>query len=271
MKEMTLQELKDFSLKILCDVHDFCDRNEIVYSLAGGSLIGAVRHHGFIPWDDDVDIVMPRPDYERFMKTYKSNNGYVAISRASGDKTTQIAFGRVCDMKDTLVKTKLPWCSRKTGVWIDVFPLDGASDDKDAVEKKVNEIIPLLKRSFKQRSARRNPFECRGFWGFIKNIVRFSYLLMGDMIGQVDKMAKQIPYGSTDHYFSYSFLRYGMKEYHRLACFEKTIPASFEGHDLKMMIGYDEVLREQYGDYMQLPPVEQQKPKQTSYMRCFWK
>ena len=71
MKELTNRELQLFSLDILKDVHAFCEKEKIKYSLAYGTLIGAVRHQGFIPWDNDIDIIMPRPEYERFIGMQK--------------------------------------------------------------------------------------------------------------------------------------------------------------------------------------------------------
>ena len=73
MQELTLKELQQVSLDIIKDVHSFCVNNNITYSIAYGTLIGALRHKGFIPWDDDVDIVMPRPDFERFCREYRSD------------------------------------------------------------------------------------------------------------------------------------------------------------------------------------------------------
>lgn len=79
-RRLTLSELQSVSLEILCKIDSFCRKNNIRYSLTYGTLIGAVRHKGFIPWDDDVDIMMPRPDYERFLSEFKSNDEVKLIS-----------------------------------------------------------------------------------------------------------------------------------------------------------------------------------------------
>ena len=81
MREMTKNEVQQVSLEILQDFHEFCVKNSIRYSLSGGTLLGAIRHNGFIPWDDDIDVEMPRPDYDKLIRTYVSKNGYEIFSR----------------------------------------------------------------------------------------------------------------------------------------------------------------------------------------------
>ena len=75
MKELTIEEHKKLALDILIDVADFCEKNGIRYFLAYGTLIGAIRHKGYIPWDDDIDIMIPRPDYDKFLKLYSDKSG----------------------------------------------------------------------------------------------------------------------------------------------------------------------------------------------------
>lgn len=131
MKEMSLREIQLFSLEILKDVHDFCISNDINYSLAYGTLLGAIRHKGFIPWDDDIDIVMPCPDYERFCKIYRSKK-WRLFSPVNND--CYLNYSRVCDLDKTWVLS-LPWCKESpTGLWIDIFPIDGIEVNQNQEE-----------------------------------------------------------------------------------------------------------------------------------------
>ena len=81
MTELTIPELKETSYSILCDVVDFIEQHSLTYFLVCGTALGAIRHNGFIPWDDDIDIAMPRPDYERFLELYHSDSYYLVDSR----------------------------------------------------------------------------------------------------------------------------------------------------------------------------------------------
>lgn len=85
MKEITLKELRTIQLEILDIIHNFCIENNIRYSIAGGTLLGAVRHGGYIPWDDDIDILMPRPDYKRFIATFSTHSGHHVLQHCKID------------------------------------------------------------------------------------------------------------------------------------------------------------------------------------------
>lgn len=118
-------------LDILMVIHQVCEEHGLRYYLADGSLIGAVRHKGFIPWDDDMDICMPRPDYEQFIQHahewLPSRYEFVCFEL---DKDYPLHFGKVQDAKSTLVER--PHLYYLGGVYVDVFPIDGAPKCKVA-------------------------------------------------------------------------------------------------------------------------------------------
>lgn len=105
MREINVEELKKIQLEILDDIHRFCIQERLTYSLAYGTLLGAIRHHGYIPWDDDIDIMMPRRDYERFINLYKSNTNEILDLRRSD--TTIEMFLKICRKGSIMIDTTL--------------------------------------------------------------------------------------------------------------------------------------------------------------------
>ena len=124
-------EIKEILLKMLGWFHNFCEENNLRYFAVGGTLLGAVRHKGFIPWDDDVDVGMPRADFEKLEKLIgnKENGRYYFETPSSDRKGYYYAYGKLFDTTTTLVENlrdKLPM-----GVYIDVFPFDGVGETKE--------------------------------------------------------------------------------------------------------------------------------------------
>ena len=263
MREMTVKDIQKVSLDILKDVHDFCIANDIKYTLQGGTLLGAIRHGGFIPWDDDVDIAMPRPDYERFINSYTSLKGYKVFSRELPPPAPDVylAYSRVCDMERTFVDYRnLEWTNVKTGVWIDVFPLDGIPDNEEERRNHFDRMYVLWEKNYNLRLSKR-PFYMnktlkKKFLWILNKIksASISYKILDQHINA----CRSVKYEETSSYIQAAFMGYGMKEIHRKAVLDKIVYKRFEGFDLCVMAGYDEALREKYGDYLKLPPIELQ-------------
>ena len=130
MRKIDLEEQKKIELEILDVVDKFCREHDIKYGLCYGSLIGAVRHKGFIPWDDDIDIAMLRPDYDKFMELFNKFNTRYQCKSAELDKNFTRPFMRVSDTNTLLYDTK-----RKFFISIDIFCWDNAPDDDKALEE----------------------------------------------------------------------------------------------------------------------------------------
>ena len=129
MNALTKEELKIVEFNILKDVACFCRMHNIRYFLCGGTLLGAIRHNGFIPWDDDIDIMMPREDYQRFFKLYNRSNSRYRADSLDNNPDWHMAFGRVGDTETILFENTLKKKYSKYHAFIDVFPIDGIPDN----------------------------------------------------------------------------------------------------------------------------------------------
>ena len=260
---MSVKDIQSVSLDILRDIHLFCVDHDIKYTLQGGTLLGAVRHKGFIPWDDDIDIAMPRPDYDRFIHTYLSSKGYKVFSRELLEQKNDvfIAYARVCDMVKTYVDDALSyWSNAKTGVWVDVFPLDGDFEDIEESKKRLNKIKGYWKIGVRKRVALRPLSSATGWYKKVRLIIKKA-IAMVTSFSAIDKhieLSKSVSFGSTGYYSNLAFLSYGIRERHRIEVLRDRQLVPFEGDLFYIMNGFDEALREKYGDYMTLPPKEKQ-------------
>lgn len=266
MEKLSLKEIQNISLEILKDVHSFCAGHNTTYFLAYGTLLGAIRHKGFIPWDDDVDIMMPRPDYEAFIKSYQSEK-YHLFSQY--EKDCLLPFSRVYDDTSSYVETRRPWFKKSkhrthTGIWIDIFPVDVVAPDSGKEEERKRIITKAESRLLRYRISLEEfrLFKKKGLkfiLGFLfrKLFVLTDYSSLKDIIA---KYATIIPYEESTVCVDYSII----SDY---APFPKELMqtsslANFEDAQFFIPVGYDKLLRGWYGDYMKLPPIEDRKPSQ---------
>ena len=270
MKEMTLEERKQCELNILCYIDDVCRNNSIEYFLFGGTLIGAIRHNGFIPWDDDIDITLMRNDYERLIAILKQSNEFNLLYPGMNEYYYQ--FAKLCDPKTYVKEDGLPYVDG-LGVWVDIFPLDEVPDDieerKAFFDECINEgeklraCIPGLYyysdsrlKSFFKRILfypKVLPYRIKGLSYWENRLIELNQKFNGRGFSHIGVLPT----------------KYGVLcSYHRNE-FESSIRHSFEDSEFSIPEKYDAVLRHMYGDYMKLPPEEQRILPHTA--KAYWR
>ena len=276
MKELTLKDMQQVLLGMMSKIHDFCVDNNIRYSLAYGSLLGAVRHKGFIPWDDDIDIFMPRPDYNRFIESFPTENGLTLIAPG---KDSYIAIARVCDTEKTVAKTVLPWHSKRgenaPGLWIDVFPIDGVEDDRNAFRNKMLKVAQLRKKQLDARRALPKLSRDNTIKQNIKQILRkikYFNLDLAKINREIENFCLKIPYETCIHCSQVPCTESLDRQFYEKALFEEYIDIPFENHQFKVLKDWDTALTIVYGkNYMQPPPPKDREQHSLDCNRFFWK
>ena len=267
MKDISFEEAKRLELEILVKVADFCEKHGLRYYLAYGTLIGAVRHKGFIPWDDDIDIWMPRPDYEKLMEIFNTENEdknfhlIVPTAKESGFHT-YVKVINVNTDKTELGKKK----GSVLGVDIDIFPLDGQPEQEKDYESWYHKLMRLYKRY---------TFSCKSLDGYPLKTKLHILLYRGDALwrdkifAEALKLHAQYPYERCKFVGATETIDNGIGNRFEREWFEDSVMLEFEGLSFRAPKGYHEILTKIYGDYMQLPPESQRVTHHTNTMK--WK
>ena len=260
MKAINIDELRSIQLDLLQKTTEFCENNGLRYFLCGGTLIGAVRHKGFIPWDDDIDIAMPRPDYDQFIKTFNRTGNYWQVVNLDINPDYAYPFAKVFDNRT--VFNELHYPGETFGVYIDVFPADGVKN-KTQVRK-----IMLL---HKLLNTKRANYYHRTLLKMIINTLGKLFLLpfsAHQIATCMDKEARRYDFYSVPSAGVIANpLNLGEKV--DKSVFDSDVYQEFEGRKYRVPVGYDTWLRSIYGDYMQLPPEEHRVAHHT--FEAWWK
>lgn len=257
-------ELKRIELGILRDVARFCEKHGIRYFLSGGTLLGAIRHKGFIPWDDDVDIAMLRPDYERFVREYRADR-YTLYSPETNSYITP--FAKVVDTS-TVVKEQDVGLDG-IGLWLDVFPLDGAPFKDYDPHRGL--AWRLLKKAIRFRNL---PFSSpdRTLKQRIGIVLSLPLRLLSNrfLVGRLRTIAMRHSVHDSPYIGCLVSPYSCTRELQPRSVFEgQDALVSFEGETFRTMPGWRDYLTSLYGDYMTPPP--QEKRKSTHDFQAWWK
>lgn len=250
-KELTIREIQLEELEILKHVIEIINNNNLNYSILSGTLLGAIRHKGFIPWDDDIDIGLPRPDYEKFIKIYDKCNKNSNMELCCYEKNNLFQpFAKVVN-REIEIKDHSVCDQEERFLWIDIFPIDGLPADIREVRrlyKKVRRIGKLLYIShYKVLKDKYSNLPKK----ILKLIVKpYASLYSAESI---IKIAKKYDYNESE-YVGGVVWPYGPQERNRKVDVDNYIDCYFEGEKVKCFRGYDIYLSNLYHNYMELPP-----------------
>lgn len=255
-----LRELQLKELDTLEFFRDFCQKNNLTFYLCGGCCIGSLRTGGFVPWDDDIDVLMPRPDYERLTVLWKEQNpsNRFLLLKTDDEIFTGNIFVTITDTNYTMIKDNQKDVDIPHGLVLDVFPIDGCPKGKikryfqyfwtmiyslflaQVVPENHGGLLSLgskaLLKIFRKKKTRNK------IWRFAeKKMTKYSF--------ETSEYVTELCAGP--HFMTYKYPK---------RIYEGTAEVEFEGLKMPVMKGYDEYLTIVFGDYMKEPPKEKQVP-----------
>ncbi len=260
MREITqLNEMKSIELSIMKKVHSICEKNGIEYFICYGTLLGAVRHKGSIPWDDDIDISMKRPEYERFLKLYdEKRDDFASEGLEIVNKRTEKYYGRiitkVIDTRTYLVepeyKTDDPF-----GVFIDIWPLDGTPNNP-FFRKVYVAYAKFIKKILLASSM--NVLDGYSFGK--KTVIRIASVFKASaVLRKLEKLALKYDTEGSEYYGSYQDLT----NVYPAKCYRSRVLYPYEDTAFWGPEDYDTLLKADYGDYMTPPAETDRNPNHT--------
>lgn len=272
MRELSNKEIQDVELGILKNIKQKCEENHLRYYIAYGTLIGAIRHQGFIPWDDDIDIVMPRKDYIKLIDVINSEmDGQYKIISVDTNSDFTAPLAKVVDTRTRIVQHYGFIEKVELGIYVDIFLLDGVGNDYEKALNYYNEAFALFKKWYAADIQFRRPGMSMAH-SILSWIKHSPYKIKGYKywLNKFEEHNKKYSYDGSKFV---SVLEAGTPGAKRnvwpKSYFGDGINVTFEGEQFKAPVEYDKLLTLEYGDYMTPPPKELQVSHH--YSDIYWR
>lgn len=257
MKRLTNEEVKAIAFEILRYIKRVCEENGLRYTLMAGTLLGAVRHQGFIPWDDDIDIALPWDDYQKLIEILKKDNTYKLYDDIS-EPDYAYCFAKLTDLRTVVYEPNRPK-DGKLGVWVDIFPMLGYP--KTMSKKEYLDRMDAANEAVFGSIGWNYCFAASPWKRLLKAVLRFPRLIKYKIKGtaywkeQRRSLFSMQPIETANEIGGVPSV-YGEKAVWPKEMFEHYTTLPFEGEEFSAIKDWDTCLRSLYRDYMQLPPVE---------------
>ena len=270
-REISLEELKNIELDLLLYFRDLCEEHGWLYSITGGTLLGAVRHGGFIPWDDDIDVHMPREDYNKLIQYFNNHDTKYKLLSIETDESYGYLFAKLINPNTVMVEEHANRGGSDIGVYIDIFPVDGVGNTYDEACSTFSK--DAMSRELLVASNWKEFFRSKTHKWYIEPIRLCMFIL--SRFFNPNKLAKKIQSHQNKYcnqnskYYTVLSGAYRKKEIMPRETYFEFTKLSFEGHDFNAYKDYDSLLNSLYGDYMILPP---ENKRHTHHMfNAYWK
>lgn len=249
MDYLSHEELQDELFRLLCAFDDFVSELGLRYTLTAGTLLGAVRHQGFIPWDDDVDVAMPRPDYERLCEARGEVAEGLAI-RGPLDGSLPYPFLKFCNLS-IRCEEECAAGAYDEYLWIDVFPLDGIPVDRIEAKRQI-ERVQGLRKAAGRKLLPASP-------SMLKRVLKIPYQALARIVfpcendyKAIDNIARSCSFDSSEYcrdvvWTPYRSTLFSTKDFANLS------RLAFCGRSFPVVSHWDDALLSMYGDYMRIP------------------
>lgn len=269
MRRMSLQEIQQAELALMTLFDSVAREYGLRYSLCAGTLLGAVRHKGFIPWDDDIDVMMPRPDYEKLIRLNREKKLWPehVESRCLEDGTLASPYMKLFDTRTKVVEHNFTQDDVQA-LWIDVFPVDGLPEGEKALRNHYRKAMMLCRMNV--ASVVRNGYGSSGIIILLKDVfMKPAARIIGrKRIAELQKKnAMQFPFGKTKNCGMVTWAYDGPGQALPFEEYDNLIEMPFEGHSFLGLPDWDKNLTGIFGDYMQLPPEED---RITHELEAYW-